>query len=226
MTSMVCSGTSTQESTGTAQSPPRTTPANVEIVRSAIKVRRSDLREFGQCIESNRPEYSVESRCRVHDTRRTADLARRNRNGRLPGLEQGGYAMDTLTLPDSTPVEHLVSHIGTRFLSRRSDGAGNLRRRHLDCLGNRRGLDVLEMEAICGRPVRTNGRQGCRRQSLRHLQRSIDSKLHDLNGDGEADFYESFSADSGRIGQLSRLQLRPADGSTKATSITPRVATE
>ena len=54
------------------------------------------------------------------------------------------------------------------------------------------------------------------------LGRDQITRLHDLNGDGEIDFYENFNNDMEVTPSLPRVRLRPADRCRRATSISPR----
>ncbi len=111
------------------------------------------------------------------------------------GLEQGGYAMDTLTLPDSTPWN---TWFRTSALDFFPDGRMALTTYGGDVWivsGIDDELTELQWKRFAGglyEPFGVKVVDGFVYVTCKDRL----TKLHDINGDGEADFYESFNADT------------------------------
>lgn len=112
----------------------------------------------------------------------------------VPGLEQDGYALDTLTLPDQTPWN---TWFRTSALDFFPDGRMVLATYGGDIWivsGINAELDHLRWKRFAAGLYEPFGVKVVDEQVYVTCKDRL-TRLHDLNGDDEADFYESFSAD-------------------------------
>jgi putative heme-binding domain-containing protein len=111
-----------------------------------------------------------------------------------PGLERGAYALDTLTIPDSTPWNTWFRTSAIDFFP---DGRMVLTTYGGDVWivsGVDNDLLDLRWKRVAGglyEPMGVKVVDGL----IYVTGKDRITRLHDLNGDGEADFYESFAAD-------------------------------
>ncbi len=111
------------------------------------------------------------------------------------GLEQGGYALDTITIPDSTPWN---TWFRTSALDFFSDGRMALATHGGDIWivsGIDDDLMDLRWKRFAGGLYEPFGVKIVDDQVYVTCKDRL-TKLHDVDGNGEADFYESFSADN------------------------------
>ena len=111
-----------------------------------------------------------------------------------PGLESGGYALDTLPVPESTPWETWFRTSAIDFLS---DGRMVVTTYGGDVWivdGVDRDLLELRWKRFAAGLYEPMGVRVVDDQIYVTGKDRL-TRLHDLNGDGEADFYESFFAD-------------------------------
>jgi putative heme-binding domain-containing protein len=165
----------------------------IEIIRRAGK-GSDQLADFGNSIQSKRNTNSVESPAKLTEGGPLLWPDKITTVG-YRGLEQGGYAMDTLTLPDSTPWN---TWFRTSALDFFADGRMALTTYGGDVWivsGIDDDLTELQWKRFAGglyEPFGVKVVDGFVYVTCKDRL----TKLHDINGDGEADFYESFNADS------------------------------
>ena len=175
------------------QIPAENRTRTIEIIRRA-GTGSDALADFGKSIESKGNTNPVESPAKLIEGGPLRWPDKITTVG-YRGLEQGGYAMDTLTLPDSTPWNTwfrtsaldffpdgrmaLTTYGGDVWIvSGIDDDLTNLRwKRFAGGLYEPFGVKVVDdfVYVTCKDRL---------------------TKLHDINNDGEADFYESFNADT------------------------------
>jgi glucose/arabinose dehydrogenase len=130
----------------------------------------------------------LSARCKGGSARWGAPVATAGTLGR----EEGPYVVDTLTLPDANPWK---AWLRTSALDFFSDGRVAVCTWSGDvwvCSGIDAGLGKLEWKRFAAGLYEPLGLRIVD-DKVYALGRDQITRLHDLNGDGEADFYESFS---------------------------------